>query len=128
VTVLDDAEDVDVAALERAVASVLGSDDQGRREQVQDMLREREWYEVARFCACLCQMQVLRLRPWEIEPGSLTEAQVGRIIATGEPHDDLHGRYKAAVIGQRLLDSGRSLFEVDPSALEVASGVSPEKE
>jgi hypothetical protein len=40
----------------------------GRGEQIDSMLKKREWFYVARFASAHCQCRALRLRPWELPP------------------------------------------------------------
>ena len=42
--------------------------DRGRAEQLDDMLTERSWIEVATFAASCCQIASLCLKPWETPP------------------------------------------------------------
>jgi hypothetical protein len=58
----------DRAALELALQETLTEKDQGRVEQVRSMLRDRPWFEVARFAAAHRQCLALNLQPWELPP------------------------------------------------------------
>ena len=57
---------VDREALKRAMEQA--SREPGRAEQLDSMLTERPWEEVAEFAACVCQSRSLRLRPWMRPP------------------------------------------------------------
>jgi hypothetical protein len=39
-----------------------------RGEQLDRMLEDREWFEVARFASAHCQRRALNLKPWESPP------------------------------------------------------------
>jgi len=53
--------------MKRAIA-LTRAEDQGRREQVDAMLRDNSLEEVGRFCASHCQSQNLGLLPWQTPP------------------------------------------------------------
>jgi hypothetical protein len=40
----------------------------GRGDQIDRMLVNRPWFEVARFAAAHCQRRALNLKPWELPP------------------------------------------------------------
>jgi hypothetical protein len=39
-----------------------------RGDQIDRMLEDRDWFEVARFAAAYCQCRALNLKPWELPP------------------------------------------------------------
>jgi hypothetical protein len=101
---------VDEEALERAISLTLSENDRDRVEQVQAKLRDEPRFEVGCFCAYVRQTDALKLMPWEIPPCWIEEEDIPAILAAGS----MDARYNAAVMGQRLLASKRSLFEPSP--------------
>ena len=63
----------DIDALKRAMA-ITAAEDEGRAEQLADMLKERPWTEVARFAAYCAQTRALSLKLHESPP---MEADIG---------------------------------------------------
>jgi hypothetical protein len=63
---LEDLDDIDRDALERALQLTLKEPD--RTEQVSEMLAERGWFSAASFSAYHRQCTSLRLKPWEYPP------------------------------------------------------------
>ena len=53
-------DDVDLKALRRAF-DICSRESPARREQLQDMLQERTWFDVAQFAAYSCQVDALNL-------------------------------------------------------------------
>jgi hypothetical protein len=102
---------VDREALERAVALTLANDppEQGRVDQVRDFLAEREWEDVATFCAYHQQAHRLKLPPWAWPPCWVED--VAETLARGR--DDVE--YPAAVLAKKLLNAGLSIYEPDPA-------------
>ena len=97
----DEIAEHDLAALRRCMEI---ADDPGRAEQLESMLRERPWSEVAQF-ACFCvQSRTLRLKLWEPPP----------CLAVGD---------EAAVkLLNKMLAAGVSQYDPDPlAALEAAA-------
>ena len=110
VAMSDDAEltPVDRDALRRCVAQAMQDGD--RAGQITEMLMERQWADVAKFCSYCCQAAVLELRTWEHPPcwGSSPDAD--------------------ALI-DRLRQAGVSRFEPDPlGALKRAGKPPPPKQ
>ena len=60
----------DKAALKLAIAAAR-AEDANRARQVDSMLKQRPWIEVAEFCSSCAQSRSLRLMPWEIAPCDL---------------------------------------------------------
>jgi hypothetical protein len=96
-----DLSDDDMDALRKCME--IAKRDPLRVEQLESMLEDRPWIEVARF-ACYCvQGDVLRLKLWESPPCS--------------PSDD----EAAWKLLQKMLKAGVSRFDPDPlRALEAA--------
>jgi hypothetical protein len=105
--------DIDRKAFELAIAAAR-NEDQGRRDQIDDFLRTRPFEEVGRFASYHCQMRSLHLPPWMYPPALIDITAVGEILAAGD--NDMHGRFVAAKLVQRLLDLGVSKFHPDPMA------------
>jgi len=104
----------DVEALQRCIDLTLLEKDISRVEQVQAMLRERDWFEVASFCSYHQQYDALDLRPWEHTPCWVDADEIVSILA--QPND---ARYRAAKLAKELLDAGLSIYEPSPlQALE----------
>ena len=93
---IDDLDDVDREALERALKL---AEADGRAEQLASMLQDRPWFEVASFAAYSCQNKKLNLKPWQSPPCSLSATQP-------EP--------EAEQMARRLLAAGLSQYEPDP--------------
>jgi hypothetical protein len=99
---------VDRAALKRAIIEAR-KQDPARRRQVDSMLSKRDWFEVARFCACCCQTAALQLKPWQPPPVW---------VGDEKPIDDFPsaGRVRAWELRRQLLAAGLSMYEPDPLA------------
>jgi hypothetical protein len=89
--------DADLDALRRSVRLTM-AENQLRREQIEEMLAERPWVEVAEFCSYHLQMRALNLGPWQDPP------------ANG-PDDG-----EAGALLDRMLDASISQWEPDPVA------------
>lgn len=92
---------VDREALERCVEIACQDKRAGRAEQIEWMIATNGggWFEAAIFASFCCQMNSLRLKPWESPP--------------------VHGREedpKSWRLLQRMLKLGISQFEPDPAA------------
>jgi len=72
----------------------------GRGEQLDRMLADREWFEVARFAAAHCQCRALGLKPWELPP-----------VWVGVGHDP-HGE----ALWKRMRACGISRYHPNPIA------------
>jgi hypothetical protein len=104
--------DTDRAALERAIELRRNSGEPGRREQIEELLREEGSFETAEFCACGCQRKNLGIRTWQPCPAEIPIDEVARIIANGP--DGKSGYFAAAKILRRMILLGVSRFEPDP--------------
>jgi hypothetical protein len=110
--------DIDRKAFELAIETAR-NEDQGRRDQIDDMLRTRPFEEVGCFASYSCQMRSLCLAPWMYPPALIDITAIGKILAAGD--NDMHGRFVAAKLVQRLLELGVSKFHPDPmAAIEAA--------
>lgn len=98
---------VDQDALERAIVACRAQD-AGRRRQVDLMLADQPWEEVATFCAFSAQIEALGLLPWQSPP---IYACLGDL---DQPYDDTRAARESAELLRRLLDNGLSKFEPDP--------------
>jgi hypothetical protein len=105
--------DIDRQAFELAIAAAR-NENQGRRDQIDDMLCTRPFEEVGCFASYHCQMNALGLPPWVYPPALIDITAIGKILAAGD--NDMHGRFVAAKLVQRLLDRGLSKFDPDPMA------------
>ena len=112
-------DEIDKEALTRALE--LTKAEPERAEQLESMLKDRSWEEVAQFAAQHQQRKNLRLKPWEIPPCH------GANLAT--PGTDADESFPAANrLLQRLLDSGLSQWEPDPEAALAPSATRREEE
>jgi hypothetical protein len=93
---------IDKAALERALEIKLKHKDQAEGDQIRDMLadRKRTWRETAEFAAYSCQIDALKLKPWE-DPPCVCDGE------GDEPGDRLL---------RKMIAAGVSQFEPDPMA------------
>ena len=93
---------IDRDALQSAMK--IAGRDELRLEQLQGMLQERPWRDVAEFAAYCVQMESLRLRPWRDPP-----------MHADEDHPDPRDP-DAQELLRRMLEAGISRFEPDPLA------------
>ncbi len=103
----------DRQALQRAITLTLAEPDASRIEQVQSMLRERDWLQVAEFCSYHRQCMDLELKPWEWTPCWLGEdlEQLEDIIARGPQHNQ---HFVAATVLKQMLAAGLSKYDPTP--------------
>lgn len=94
---------IDREALERAVA-VTRRDPQ-RAAQLDVMIAQDGWRYAAEFAAYSCQVDSLRLKPWQFPPCWVGPDDVDAI---GDGH---RGISRAAALLRRLLDAGLSRWE-----------------
>jgi hypothetical protein len=110
--------EVDREALERALV-LYRQRDAACRQQVDDLLKERDWFSVATLAAYGMQCERFKLRPWQSPPTEIDDPDAYEYVK-GE---DIYGRRAAARLLKRLLDAGLSRYEPDPiAALERAEG------
>jgi hypothetical protein len=98
---LSDLTDTDIKALKRCLQPQRKRD-ANCRQQIDQMLKERDWLEVAMFASYCVQMHALRLRPFEAPPCWAPD----------------HG--PCAPLLERMLRHGFSQFEPDMQAVIVA--------
>jgi hypothetical protein len=101
-------DEIDRAALERALALVRAESEQ-ERERVDRELIEQGWQQAAELAAYQCQCRTMRLRPWQAPPiDASDEFGVGYGCQPSEVQ-----------LRRRLLAAGLSIYEPDPlTALE----------
>jgi hypothetical protein len=85
----------------------------GRRQQIDSMLGDRPWREVAEFASTCCQGRALRLKPWEVVPCDWHPDDMDA--------DQLRGAHAAAELRARMAKANISRWHPDPlRALEAA--------
>ena len=98
----------DREALTQALAMCRAESD-ARAWQIDSMLEDRPWAEVARFAASCCQSRSLHLEPWSLPPCSVSE------------DDDSDVDADAVKLLREMLAAGVSRYHPDPlTALEEA--------
>jgi hypothetical protein len=97
----------DLDALERAIA-VTRKESAARRQQIDDMLADRDRERVGVFACSCAQSRALRSDPWHTLPMRASLADLDK------PADDPRGERRAAELLRRLLDAGLSPFEPNP--------------
>jgi hypothetical protein len=90
----------DKAALELSMKQVRDGPEK-RGEQIDRMLVDRPWFEVARFASACCQSRALDLKPWELPP-----VWVGISGGHGDPHGE--------ALWKRMKGLGISRYHPDP--------------
>jgi hypothetical protein len=98
---------VDRDALERCMD--MARRDPSRARQMDSMLTDQAWLEVATFASYVVQGQNLRLKPWESPPmcGGPTPGRTGPAAESD---------IKAGQLLDRMLAAGLSQYEPDPIA------------
>jgi hypothetical protein len=76
-----------------------------RARQLDAMLADRPWDEVAQFAAYFCQTKTLHLKPWQIPP-----------CHVADPDNPAPGEATAAKILRKMLAAGLSRWHPDPLA------------
>ena len=94
--------EVDDDALRRAMA--ITRRDPSRAMQLDEVLRDEPWTEVAEFAAFHCHIQTLGLKPWQLPPCSI------------EQNDPRQDNKDAQRLLRRMLAAGVSRYEPDPLA------------
>jgi hypothetical protein len=110
----------DHAAMNRAIA-LTRAEDEGRRQQVDHKLQTEGFQETGEFCAYHCQMQSLRLRPWQIPPiWSDHQHQRGGDQPFGDDADATQVDDFGLAAARQLLRKMRALgiSKYDPTPLE----------
>jgi hypothetical protein len=105
---------VDRDALKRALAMARAESPE-QAQQIDDMLEDRPWQQVAAFAAHCCQCMNLHLRPWQAPPCHSHDE-------VGGDGDEYYGtRPNEVELRQRLQRAKLSVWEPDPiAALEAA--------
>jgi hypothetical protein len=104
----------DKAALELAI-DLARKGDRTSQQQIDAMLKERPWQDVAEFAAYGCQCDALRLKPWQPPP---CWAEVDDQDNEAGP---ISGHRAAAELLRRMLALGISRWHPDPlAAIETA--------
>jgi hypothetical protein len=102
-------ESLDDDALQRCLE--IARRDLGRAKQLDSMLEDQDWYEVARFAASCVQGHALRLKLWETPPCSESAVE-----DEPKPFDPA-----AQALLRKMLKAGLSRYEPDPiGALEMS--------
>jgi hypothetical protein len=79
-------------------------------DQLDSMLMDRKWFDVACFAAYDCQIRTLRLKPWETAPMDVID-----------PNEPRYGEEAAARLLKRMLQAGVSRYAPDPMGTLEAS-------
>jgi hypothetical protein len=95
---------VDLAALQAAFSQCYASSKK-QAEQLDDMLRDRPWEDVAQFAAYSRQITTMKLRPWEQAPCHVEDEN--------EPK---RGEETAARVLKKMLKAGISRWHPNPLA------------
>ncbi|MDE5461159.1 hypothetical protein [Bradyrhizobium sp. CSS354] len=98
----------DQDALTRSLA-ICRTECAARAQQLDAMLAERPWLDVARFASYCSQTASLSLDPWETPPCSISD-----IDAALKAADNARGIRNAARLLQKMTTLGLSRFEPDP--------------
>jgi hypothetical protein len=102
---------IDIVALQLAIAKARARNKR-RREQIDAMLVDRSWEEVAQFAAYGRQFVSLKLKPWQTPPCFVADENEPRV-----------GEEEAAKLLRRMLRAGISRWHPDPmAALEAVAG------
>jgi hypothetical protein len=95
---------IDLEALKLAFEKCRASS-KARHAQIDSMLADRSWEDVAEFCAYGQQVDSLHLKPWQTPPCWVEDA-----------HEPKRGEEEAAKLLRRMLRSGVSRWHLDPLA------------
>ena len=101
--------EIDRDALERALVACR-AEGAARAKQIDNMLADRPWADVAQFASSCAQGRALDLMPWQSPPCH------ANLRSLSEPFGDPRGARESAELLRRLLDAGLSRFEPDPLA------------
>jgi hypothetical protein len=102
--------EADLAALKLAFAKSVASS-KARAKQLDEMVKDRGWLEAAEFAAYGCQIDSMRLKPWQEPPCHVADENEPRV-----------GEEAAAKLLHRILKAGISRWHPDPmAALEVTA-------
>jgi len=101
---------IDRDALTRALELTRDCSEPGRREQVDDMIKEQGRFAAALFCVYSCQFDSIRPKLWQPVPSDIDDIE--GTLAKGD--DGKAGRYVAAKLLKRMLRAGLSRYEPRP--------------
>ena len=87
------------------------AEDEGRAGQIEAMLEDRAWEEVASFAASCCQSRTLKPYPWQSPPCYVAE----------DDGDDCEINADAVKLLRKMLAAGVSRYEPDPLAALAAA-------
>ena len=98
---------IDRDALERAIAACRAQD-AGRAKQIDSMLSDEPWEQVARFAAYSAQIDSLGLMPWQSPPC------YADMSALDQPYGDPRAAREGAELAPRMQRCGVSRWHPDP--------------
>jgi hypothetical protein len=101
---------VDLAALRLAI-EVTRKESPARRQQIDDFLSSRPWFDVAKFCASCAQSNSLRCDPWQPPPCNIGNIEAALANNRDEPRS---GYRAAAQLRERMERCGVSRFDPEP--------------
>lgn len=105
--------DTDEAALELAIEQTLAEPDEGRVEQVKNMLATCTWFDVASFCSYHRQIQALRLACYDAPVCHIDDDEVEAFIRPGPGHETDTELVKLYL---QMREYGVSRYHPDPAA------------
>lgn len=107
----------DRAALKLAVEQA-SQESEARAQQIAEMLKSRDWEEVASFCSTVAQSRSLNLRPWQVAPCDFHPADLDA--------DWRRGGQAASDLLERMRRHNISKYHPDPlAALQRAEASQP---
>jgi hypothetical protein len=86
------------------------AEDAGRAKQIDSMLADRPWEDVAQFASSCAQGRALDLMPWQSPPCH------ANLRALSEPFGDPRAARESAELLKKMQALGLSRFEPDPLA------------
>jgi hypothetical protein len=98
---------IDRDALERALVACRAQD-AGRAKQIDSMLSDEPWEQVARFAAYSAQIESLGLMPWQNPPCYADTS------ALDQPYGDPRAAREGAELALRMRRCGVSRWEPNP--------------
>jgi hypothetical protein len=96
IDVPDGFDPIDMVALQLAIAKARAGNKR-QREQIDSMLKDRSWDDVAQFAAYGCQMDSMHLKPWQTPPCHVADENEPRV-----------GEEEVAKLLRRMLKAGIS--------------------
>ena len=106
---MNEIDEIDRDALKRALVACR-AESPARAKQLDSMLADEPWQQVAVFAATCVQMDSLDLMPWQSPPFRASLRDLDK------PYGDPSGKRESAELLKRLLDANLSPFEPDPLA------------